>query len=367
MIGLNCVLMLTVRQPQHCLSLNDAQLEQLLNQARASNTLAMLAHRLDNNELLEQLPAWFVRHLHSAMQTAAAVHRSVRWEVFNIMRALRNIDTPVLFLKGAAYLLAHNSAAPGRVFSDVDFLVPKQRIAEVEKALLSYGWVQGNISRYDERYYRQWMHEVPPLKHIKRKSTLDVHHAILPLTTKARPNTDLLIRDAELLTCEFVDSEIYVLSPIDMILHSATHLFYDGELEHGFRDMMDIVSLSQQYCDSDESARQLLARAKQLQVEKPLFYALRYSAKMFNCALPQPLNAFSLQNRDRVLAPHWLAVMDWLFVRALCPKHKGCAQIGSALARWLLYIRAHYLRMPLYLLLPHLARKALFSKQAQTT
>ena len=30
----------------------------------------------------------------------------------------------------------------------------------------------------------------------------------------------------------------------------------------------------------------------------------------------------------------------------------------TAAARWLLYVRAHYLRMPLHLLLPHLLRKS---------
>ena len=362
-----CALLNVVRQPQSAVSLSSAQLEQVLNQARTSNTLAMLAYRMQREDLLERLPLWFVRHLRSAMRSAEAVHRSVRWEVYNICRALRNIDTPVLFLKGAAYILARNVAAQGRVFSDVDFLVPKQRIEEVEKALLSHGWLSTNMSRYDDRYYRQWMHEVPPLKHVKRKSVLDVHHAILPTTTKATPSTDSLIHDATLLDCEFVDDEIYVLSPIDMLLHSAAHLFYDGELEHGFRDMMDIQHLLEQYCNDEDSARRLVTRALELQLEKPIFYALRYCHKMFNQDLPPSLRDFAVHNQSRVVSPFWSVIMDRLFARALRPKHKDCDLFGSAAARWLLYVRSHYLRMPWYLLLPHLIRKALLPKHAQAT
>jgi len=359
-----CELVLSIRKPHQCLNFSDRDLEKLLNQARASNTLAILAHRLNQFNVMDQLPNWFVNHLQSAMRSASAVHRSVRWEVFNICRSLRNIDTPVLFLKGAAYLLAQNDAAPGRVFSDVDFLVPRQRIAEVEKVLLNFGWVPGNISHYDDRYYRQWMHEVPPLKHIQRKTTLDVHHAILPLTAKARPSTDLLIRDAVLVTCDYVEDEVYVLAPLDMLLHSATHLFYDGEFDHGFRDMVDILNLVSQYCTDETQAQELLQRAKRLELEKPLFYALRYCHMLFQCELAESLKRFALSNQSRILSPVWLSIMDALFLRALLPKQAECAPPGSGSARWLLYIRGHYLRMPLRLLLPHLIRKAVGNKNA---
>jgi len=347
------------RQASNCAALDDGQLEQLLHQARSCNVLAMLAYHLLNQGVSEQLPNWFTRHLQSAIHAAAAVHRSVKWEIFNVTRALRQIDTPVLFLKGAAYILANNNAAAGRIFSDVDFLVPRQRIAEVEKALLNHGWVQGELSSYDDRYYRRWMHEVPPLKHIQRKSVLDVHHAILPPTAKAKPDSDLLIHDAQLLECEYVDGEIYVLSACDMFLHSATHLFYEGELEHGFRDMIDIMRLLTQYCVDNEYAENLVRRARELHLEKPLFYALRYCQALFALEFPAALATYVGKEPTAMVSKPWLPVMDWLFLRALRPAHSACDKIGSGLARSLLYIRGHYLRMPLYLLLPHLLRKAL--------
>jgi len=50
--------------------------------------------------------------------------------------------------------------------------------------------------------------------------------------------------------------------------------------------------------------------------------------------------------------------MDALFVPALYPAHPSCDIALTGLARWALYVRAHYLRMPWHLPLPHLARKA---------
>ena len=58
-------------------------------------------------------------------------------------------------------------------------------------------------------------------------------------------------------------------------------------------------------------------------------------------------------------------LIDALFSRALMPDHASCDDKFTPLARWLLYIRSHYLRMPLHLLIPHLLRKAIKKRQAE--
>ena len=51
--------------------------------------------------------------------------------------------------------------------------------------------------------------------------------------------------------------------------------------------------------------------------------------------------------------------MDSLFMRALRPAHASCSDALTPVARWLLYVRAHWLRMPPHLLAWHLIHKAL--------
>ncbi|RMG34887.1 MAG: hypothetical protein D6720_08325 [Gammaproteobacteria bacterium] len=51
-------------------------------------------------------------------------------------------------------------------------------------------------------------------------------------------------------------------------------------------------------------------------------------------------------------------MQDWCFGEAFKPHHPSCDRWHSGIARLLLFIRAHYLRMPLHMLLPHLAYKA---------
>ncbi len=56
-----------------------------------------------------------------------------------------------------------------------------------------------------------------------------------------------------------------------------------------------------------------------------------------------------------------LALMDAVFARALAPDHDSCADAFTPAARLAAYIRAHWLRMPLHLLIPHLFHKAFVS------
>ena len=99
----------------------------------------------------------------------------------------------MVFLKGTAYHVAADQAGKGRVFSDVDILVPEDKLLEVERALISAGWMTNTLNSYDQKYYRQWMHEIPPLRHLKRQTSIDVHHNILPKTTRFCPDANKLL------------------------------------------------------------------------------------------------------------------------------------------------------------------------------
>jgi len=105
-------------------------------------------------------------------------------------------------------------------------------LPEVEAALMLQGWATTHHNSYDQRYYRRWMHELPPLRHVTRATVLDVHHAILPETARLKPDS------AKLLAASVPaqsDARFRVLAPADMVLHSATHLLHDEELRHGLR------------------------------------------------------------------------------------------------------------------------------------
>jgi hypothetical protein len=102
----------------------------------------------------------------------------------------------------------------------------------------------------------------------------------------------------------------------------------------------------------------LVARAQELDLLGSLFHGLTYSQKVFSTPVPasvmEQANSWSRALRQ--------PLMDFLFLRALRPNQPECKLPFTDLALNLLYLRSHYLRMPLYLLLPHLARKAWMSR-----
>ena len=329
----------------------------LLRQAESANLLASLGAMLEDLGLMDQVPAPARRHFDWWKVVAARHRQAVRYEVLMIAGALARSDVPLILLKGAAYAMADLPAGRGRLFSDIDILVPKARLGQVEAALMLAGWVGTNTDPYDQRYYRSWMHELPPMQHLARGTLIDVHHTILPETAAVRPDPAKLRGAARPLG---TDKPLATLAPADMVLHSATHLFY-GEFEHGLRDLVDIERLLRHFAAEPLFWEGLVARARELELGRPLFYALRWAVRLLGAAVP----AHVIDN-SRLDAPNplLLALMDWLFSRAMLPAHPSIDRAGTAPARLMLYIRANWLRMPPLLLARHLFHKAFISPKS---
>jgi hypothetical protein len=146
-----------------------------------------------------------------------------------------------------------------------------------------------------------------------------------------------------------------VLAPEHLVVHSAAHLFNEGEFEHGLRDLVDLDSLLREFGSRPEFWPELVTAATTLDLTRPVYYALRYTHGMLDTPVPEHVIDAARDWRPRgALAP----LMDALFTRVLVPQHPSCSRWGTAASAFALYVRSHYLRMPLRLLLPHLARKA---------
>lgn len=325
--------------------------ELLLRQARAAGVMSRLAFFWKKFGLFEP-PEFVATHLNSADKYWLSQKRIVNWELYNLQQVFEQLELPLILLKGTAYSAANLNAGMGRVFNDIDILVPKQRLQDVKEGLKWNGWFPESLDSYDQNYYERWMHELPPMRHIQRGTTLDIHHNILPRTCTLCPDADLLLKSA----VNIPGSSYWMLAPEDMVLHTASHLFWGGEFENGLRDLSDIDLLLREFSDKDsEFWQKLLDRAGILNLGKPLFYALRYSKKMLETPIPETAITASAIYAPRSLK---IKMMDCLFLRALNPPHPTCNDKWTGLARWLLYMRSHWLKMPLYLLIPHLSRKA---------
>lgn len=341
-------------QPQQ---LSLAQWDLVVRQARRADVLARIAALVQARGAWDAVPAQPRLHLASALALATRQQRELRFEVAQIERALQPTGLPVVVLKGGGYALAGLQAALGRMVSDVDILVPRERLADVETALMMAGWAQANHDRYDQHYYRTWMHELPPLRHMRRGTVLDVHHALVPLTAKARPSTPRLLQAALALPGQ---PGVRVLSPPDMVLHSAAHLFHESEFGRGFRGVVDLDALLREFAAAPDFWLHLRERAAVLELEWPLHHALHYARKIMGTPMPghvTPALAGSSLARG---GSAWKGrLRDAVYLRALLPHHATTEDAWTPLARGLLYLRGNGLRMPLQLLLPHLLHKTL--------
>jgi hypothetical protein len=265
-------LMALIRHPEQARALDSVGWDVTIRQARAAGLLARLYGLLTARGLLDAVPEAPRRHLHEADVVARKHARDVRWEVVCIRRALAGVVDRVLLLKGAAYLLADLAPARGRVFNDIDILVPREMLQDVENALQIGGWVFGKLDPADNEYYRRWMHQIPPMTHVARQTAVDVHHTLVPLTARPRLDPQSLRDSARPVPGE---AAIDVLAPEDMVLHSAVHLFNEGEFGRGLRDLCDLDLLLRHFAAALGFWERLAARAVALDLTRPLFYLLR--------------------------------------------------------------------------------------------
>lgn len=340
-------------EPERARQLAPAEWETLIRQGRSAQLLPRLAVILGEQDLLRHVPAKPQGHLQASLHVLARQRQAVRWEVEHLLLACEQADVPLVLLKGAAYVMAGLPPGRCRVFSDFDLLVPKDSLSRFETVMLMHGWSSAEHGAYDQRYYRTWMHELPPLRHITRDSVVDIHHNLVPDTARRRPDPARLLQAA--VACPG-RPEIRVLNGYDMILHSAVHLFQDGEFDHALRDLFDLRDLVSHFIHSAEDGEALVRRAVELDLVIPLVYTFRYLARLLELPVPPSVSAMLKAHGPGLLG---LALRDVIFERALQPDNPTCSDWLSGPARFALYARGHALRMPLALLLPHLARKAL--------
>jgi hypothetical protein len=329
-------------------TLSLSQWDLLVRQARRAGLLARLGFLLEKQGI--KIPSQPANHFVSAQFYAVQFSVSLQWEIRLIKKALTKVDIKPVFLKGSSYVIANNQAALGRVFSDVDILVDRTELVLAEQFLSAAGWMPSiTLNAYDKKYYREWMHEIPPLQNYQRGTAIDVHHNILPLTCRHCPDSKKLLENK-------VDCNgNWLLSDIDRVIHSAVHLFHEGEFTLGLRDLSDLDLLLKEFSIQENFWAKLLQRAEELKQQIPLFYALRYTHQILQTPVPESaLKASEYQSPKRINKK----LMDALFLRALMPDHESCNDRWTGLARWLLFVRSHWLKMPVYLMVPHLLRKA---------
>lgn len=324
--------------------------------ARLSRLLAVLAHRVRDTGIAELLIEPVRRQLDGAIAESRFLTQMQRVELARASRVLTPIGIELVLLKGAAYVAQALPIAVGRIPNDVDVLVDPRQLGDAEAALLAAGWrFDEDIDAYDQRYYRAWSHELPPLRYEGFVLELDLHHAILPPTTRVSPPTAMLLPH----TRAIVGTAWRALAPADQVLHMAAHVFIDSDCTSRLRDLVDIDALLTHFRTAESDFISTLAeRADELRLTPALAYALAFVRAWFKHAPEQDASLAELDSRCAGKFRRSPAVLR-LASRTLSPPHPDSEP--SASERWatrLLALRYHWWRMPLPLLAYHTLMKA---------
>lgn len=354
-------LVTALRDPASVVGLDGESWTKLVSVARAEALLATLAHRIEGLPV----PPEVEPTLSAARRDAAQAQVAALWEAEMARRVLAPLGIEPILLKGTAYAAAGLPNAAGRQIGDLDILVARDRLDEVEAALIEAGWEWVKDDPYDQSYYRRWMHELPPLIHKTRDRMIDVHHTILPLTARVRPDAAAMIADAQALPLpqtfvnlhepdEFPEipsdpaiipmvAGCRVLGRFDIVHHNVAHLMADGELDGGLRNLWDFhcLVLEMERRTNGKYLKDMLVDTGRHGLYRAFARTARLAHHLFNTPMyvREPIT--------------W---SDRLFLRRLLARDEW-GKPTRPLTRLAFTIRGHWMRMPPLMLARHLWTK----------
>jgi Uncharacterised nucleotidyltransferase len=191
----------------------------------------------DTRELLKQACVRNgFRNAILARQTAAAA------------RALGEIGIPVMLLKGQ-HLAWFEYADPAfRSMADIDIMVPRDRLADAERVLVSMGY--GPDPRPDLESFCAWSNQLAKFEK-DGAEVIELHYAIERPTSPFRIDTaDLWLRAVP---SKHAGADVVRLATEDLLLHLCLHLAYHHQFDRaalkGLVDIATVVSRNETAID----------------------------------------------------------------------------------------------------------------------
>ena len=207
---------------------------------------------LDHRRCVGCPPMEIQDYLRELYRLNAARNENLRAQVIEAAQALNAIDISPVLLKGAASLFDKTYDDPGaRVMTDIDLLVPQQRVRECCKTLKKLGY---DSHPSDEPKFKTH-HHLAPLFRLGDYAVIELHKTIIgPVRTGKVFGVELTHDDVRLFTSEMrtsaqlvsgQDSEISVPTRTHRVLHNILHsAFADGHHRSGTLPLRQIHELA---------------------------------------------------------------------------------------------------------------------------
>jgi len=195
----------------------------------------LIYHRLRQSGVISLLPPAAAETLRSSYYGNAARNSLLYEELNKVLKAFREESIDVIALKGAALAETVYLQRALRPMSDIDLLVRKEKLAEVESRLLDIGY------GFDEREgTKEWFLEHHYHLVFARQSgiTIEIHWHIQRPTDPSRIAIDGFWERAQ--PVKIAATEALALSPEDLLLHLCQHA-HEHKWRGGVRPLCDIA------------------------------------------------------------------------------------------------------------------------------
>ena len=228
------------------------------------------------------IPEPVQQHLRDLYLRSAFRNTLLLREAADIAARLTERGLPVLFLKGV-HLAADAYAEPAlRSMADIDLMVPRDRLAEVDRMFVTWGW--GPLPRPDiEAFCRRYPH-IAPL-HKDGSFPVEVHYSIeRPTSPFAIDAHDLWDRARPI---DLLGVPVRVLSTEDLLLHLCLHASYHHRFDRApLKCLLDVAAVADRH-EGEIDWTLLGGRAAEWGASRFAWCTLRLARDLLDAAIPE--------------------------------------------------------------------------------
>lgn len=337
-----------LHEPERVENWSNAEWQDAILVFRFSRLLASMKYRLEEKDQFESLPDNVRFHLESAAVLAERQVQQVLFEVSELQSLFSATPEirPVL-LKGAAYIANGTRNSKGRICSDIDLLVERKFLNQSESLLMKSLWRHNDISDYDEKYYREFAHEIPPLIHLERATVLDLHHNIYMSISNRAPKIEVFLNHLQK-----SPAGLYTLTAPAAFIHSVIHLYLNEDIKFGLRDVYDQWKLCEEF-SSEQFWQDCINISRDCGFLFELMLSIGVIKSFFNLRLPEFVETIYTSESKALRFKFWWVI----YQHAFTPEHFLVNTKRATAARMLVVFRGHWAKMPLSILIKHTSVK----------
>jgi Uncharacterised nucleotidyltransferase len=272
--------------------------------ACAHGVAPLIYHNLHRSGATPLLPPRATETLRNSYYGNAARNSFLYGELRNVLNAFRDKQIEVIVLKGAALAETVYPNRALRPMSDIDLLVKKEKLAEVEATLLDMGYVLEDRAKgkefYQERHYHWVFSKKPDID-------IEIHWHVKRPTGAFEIDIRGLWKSAQAI--KVVGVEALILSPEALLLYLCQH-FWKHNLNGGIRPFIDIAETGRFY-QSKINWREVARLSAQWQMNPCAYLELSLARELLDAPIPESFlkelkpgnfdNAIIEWSRERVL------------------------------------------------------------------